>query len=169
MDYRLPFDVSLLPHFQDWKAGVHTREGEPVQDVRLWTYLYSEASADLAVAFAKLFWPDFLEVEDHVLLAERYYPENFARWQDWRRRTGAERWRVEAVLNEVHLYDLLLEEAALPLLEYLAATLKRCWQAALREAFPGRRFIILYETEPEAYGPTLSFWQEAAPDREDSA
>lgn len=80
--YGLPFDPSLLARFQAWKAGVHTQTGEPARDVRLWTYLYSEASPDLAVAFAKLFWPDFLGVEGYVLLAEHYRPDNFAGWLD---------------------------------------------------------------------------------------
>ena len=106
LDDHLPFDPALLSHFQTWKAGVQTRTGEPVRGVRLWTYLHSEASADLMVAFANLFWLDFIEVEGYVLLAEHYDQANFANWLEWQRRTGGERRKLEATLNEVHLYDV---------------------------------------------------------------
>ena len=163
VDFRLPFDPSLLTRFQAWKAGVHTRTGEPARDVRLWTCLYSEASADLVVAFFKLFWPDVIEVEGYVLLTEHYDQAKLANWLEWQRRTGGERWKLEATLNEVHLYHVFLADAALPVLEYLATVLARCWRTALREAFPERRFIVFYASEPEDYGPTLTIWQEDPP------
>lgn len=102
MDYHPPVDGALLPRFQAWKTGL-SPGGAQVQDVRLWNYLYHEATADLAVAFATLFWPDFVEIDGYVLLAEHFRPANFADWLVWQHEKEAASWQVEAVLNEVHL------------------------------------------------------------------
>ena len=40
------------------------------------------ANSDLAVAFSKLFWPDFVtRLYGCILLAEQYSPEAYERWK----------------------------------------------------------------------------------------
>jgi len=43
--------------------------------------------------------------------------------------------------------------------EYLAKILTVMWKHALEEAFPGKEFEFYYATEPDEYGPTISFCQ----------
>jgi hypothetical protein len=94
--------------------------------------------------------------------------------RDARRDRGA----VERLINHVHIYDLFFtrtvkvfdppdegplvsldERYPLKLKEYLAQVLMLCWKHALQEAFPGTACEFSYATEPEAYGPTITFRQ----------
>jgi hypothetical protein len=129
-------------------------------DGKFWDYLAAHGTYELAAAFSRLFWPEFVEVEGCVLLAEKYDAQNFVQWQH---QLAGDRHQLEAVINHLHVYDLFpndpgdhLDQAVL---EDISQTLLRCWQAALHEAFPGKRFAFTYRTKPEEYGPTLSFHQ----------
>lgn len=92
--------------------------------------------------------------------------------------TREHRCSMEQLINHLHIYDLshthtvkMLEPPdggplvlmdlvySLELKEYLARVLMVCWKHALQEAFPDRQFEFSYATEPEEYGPTITFWQ----------
>jgi hypothetical protein len=106
-----------------------------------------------------LAWPDFIEVRGCVLLASRFDEANF---ESWWSRYADHPYAIERVLNEVHFYDLVdddFEDSQLPFLEHAATRLRDAWRAALAERFPGRRFTVEYDTEPDQYGPTVSFHQ----------
>jgi hypothetical protein len=106
-----------------------------------------------------LAWPDFVEVRGCVLLASRFDEANFASW--WNRYSDHPH-AIERVLNEVHFYDLVddsFEDAELSVLEQAAVRLQAAWTAALNSAYPDRRFTVEYSTEPDQYGPTISFHQ----------
>lgn len=143
-----------LPAYQRW------RQATQPQEPGAWSYLGQQETAETAALFGTLFWPEFIEVRGGVLLAEHYRPEAFAQW--WRQYAG-KRSAIEGMVNHTHLYDLFPHaevDDALAAYEHLASTLRRCWNAALTVQFPGRRFSFSYETEPVAYGPTLSFHQD---------
>jgi hypothetical protein len=143
-----------LRSFQQWKANW----GNP--NLSIWDYINNQGNPELAVAFSKLFWPDFVEVRGCVLLAEHFKPTDF---ENWRRHFKEDRRQIEAAINEVHIYDLFTnsppEEVAFQVYEYLAQVLQKSWNCALRDAYPSRAFEFDYRTEPEEYGPTLAFWQ----------
>jgi hypothetical protein len=125
-----------------------------------WDYLNAKGNFEMAVAFAKLFWPDFVEVEGHIFLSEMYEEAQFREWQKALQEVS----RVEAVVNHLHIYDLFLNNDAsaaleLELLEYLAQVLLKCWAYALNEQFPDKYFEFTYASEPEEYGPVISFFQ----------
>ena len=118
--------------------------------------LLSAPILDLAIGLA---WPEFIEVRGCVLLASRFSEENFDTW--WSR-YSEHPYAIERVLNEVHFYDLVddnFDDTQLPVLERAAIRLREAWCAALAGAFPGRRFTVEYSTEPDQYGPTVSFHQ----------
>jgi hypothetical protein len=104
-------------------------------------------------------WPDLTEVNGCILRADRYSPENFAAW--WREHSG-DRWRIEDVVNELHLYDLVgddYDDGQLGELEEIARRMADAWTGALAVKFPDRSFHVRLATEPGEYGPTLSFHQ----------
>ena len=77
---------------------------------------------------------------------------------------SAEPWRIEAVLNEVHLYDLLADDyddGQLGDLEQIARRMAEAWTVALATRFPDISFHVSFATEPDEYGPTISFHQSA--------
>ena len=127
-----------------------------------WDEIQINGSNRLAVAFGRLFWPEFIGVEGCVLLESRYSPENFRLWSD---HFGGDCTGIESIINHLHLYDLCLNdpnfaETKLPELEELARTLLKCWECALKEAFPDKRFRFDFATEPDEYGPTITFFQD---------
>jgi hypothetical protein len=114
-------------------------------------------SPTVAIALAELFWPRFVEVEGCVLIAERYDPANFRAW--WQSLEG-DIPRVEWVINHLHLWDLFPtgDDPALDRgLQSLAQIIARCWEGALRQAFPDRQFMIEVTDAAEDYGPTVAF------------
>ncbi len=98
---QLELDKSVLPIFQQWK-----QENESwIPNFNIWSYLNLRGDFDLAAAFSKLFFPDFVEVDGCVLLKEQYSPEGLSRWmKSYDGNTRA----VEAMMNHVHIWDRFL-------------------------------------------------------------
>ena len=48
----------------------------------LWDFINYKSDFDLAFAFCRLFFPEFIQVDGCVLLAEKYEPENFKEWKN---------------------------------------------------------------------------------------
>jgi hypothetical protein len=124
-----------------------------------WDYLNTRGDFELAAAFGKLFWPEFIEVEGLILLAENYDEKTYRQWKQ----TVSDRDKIEAVINEVHVYDLFLNSSKQPVtsqtFEFIGWVLMKCWTCALKDKFPDRNFRVDYGTEPKEYGPTIRFYQ----------
>ncbi len=153
-----PLDPAWLPAFQQWKQE-HTSW---IPDFGFWNYLNLRADADLAAAFTKLFWPDFVEVDGCVLLARSYDPENFAHWMQ---HLQGNRRDVESQLNHTHIGDLFLNHRpgdgfSSELWDYLGKMLCIMWKHAVQEAYPDKQFAF-FMTEPGAPDGEISFCQAA--------
>ena len=59
----------------------------------------------LAYGFASLFWPDFVEVDGALILAEMYTEEGF---QNWYSHFNGDLTAIEKMINHVHLEDLFV-------------------------------------------------------------
>jgi hypothetical protein len=147
-------NTELLPTFLKCK-----RENESwIPDFDIWDYLSLSTNADLAAAFFKLFWPDFVEINGCVLLRHKYSLEGFA---NWLQHLNGNKARVEAMMNHVHILDLFPNSPKddvhkEELHDFLARALTLSWKAALREAFPEKHFVV---TLTHGYGPEVSFHQ----------
>src|SRR5690242_1190213 len=135
-----PLDPTWLPIFQQWKE----EHSSWIEDFDYWDYLNLRGDADLAAAFSKLFWPDFVEVEGCVLLARHYNPENF---EHWMQNLEGNRRAVESQVNHTHIADLFLNnhpasDFPRELWDYLGTILLIMWKHALQDAFPDKRFIF---------------------------
>ena len=137
----------------------HWRQALGKHDMGFWDYLSVRADFELAGAFAKLFWPDFIEVEGYIFLAEHYSEATFRRWQEKTQDRGS----IELVINEVHIYDLFMADKNTQVHPTLFAFLRRIladsWECALNSAFSDRQFDFHLGDEPDTYGPTLTFCQ----------
>jgi hypothetical protein len=156
-------DTSILPIYQEYLSSA--------PGIGLWTYLNMRADYDLAVAFSKLYWPDFVEVDDCVFLAEHFFPNNYAQW--WKDLDGDKK-RIEAMINLTAIWDLFMNSGAIlersseevdklyshQLYVYLGEVLVVCWKQALSKAFPNRQFVMDYSDTIQDYGPTITFYQE---------
>jgi hypothetical protein len=146
-------DPALLPRFERWRA----EWGKP--DLNPWDYLRQHCDAELGALFSTLFWPSLVEIDGCVLLARQFDPETFGRWRE---HFAGDLSAVEAMVNHVHVYDLFETSGAdldLAVYEQVGQTLLRCWTARVQTAFPARTFAFRYATEPDEYGPTITFFQ----------
>ena len=142
-------DPLRLPRVVSWRAGFGDTPG-------LFDYLGEQGGATLAVAFAALFWPRFVEERGCVLLAEQYDAERFQEW--WTQLDGECR-AIEATINHLHLWDVIdpdAEDVPPEAMRHLAAVLAKTWRAALREQWPDREFDVSITDEPDDYGPTIT-------------
>lgn len=147
-------DVSILPIFEKYKKDNESW----IPDFDTWSYLNLRADFDLAAAFAKLFWPDFVEVDGCVLLQREYSPEAFAEWME---RFDGDRRAVESMLNHVHISDLFLnsrKDVTYPgeLYDFLAHALMLGWKQVLQDKYPDKRFTFTLRYSPS---PEISFHQ----------
>ncbi len=81
--------------------------------------------------------------------------------QHWHDELKGDNRALEALINHLHVYDLFSNDGEndLETYEYLGEVLVECWTCALKTKFPNLEFTVDYATEPEEYGPTITFYQ----------
>jgi hypothetical protein len=140
-------DVARLPEVRDSVAG----QGE--FDLRF--FLHISTTVAQAAATAALCWPDFVEYRGGVFLEFLFDRGPIDTWFDHH---GGDVKAVEAVVNHVHLWDVL--DAKSPpeyaALSGLAAMMKPMWEAAARAKLDGRAVVVTATDEDIDYGPTLT-------------
>jgi hypothetical protein len=122
-------------------------------------YLRCVANLELAVAFTHLFWPNFVEHDGGIFLADGFDEPNY---QDWRRTES--RTNTEKVMNHRHMQDLLQGEISAANLRHLAETLVAMWKCRLASLYPGRNIVVemIEEDEgEEGEGPVITVYQPA--------
>ena len=92
-----------------------------------------------ACELARLFWPEFVEVDGYVLLASHYSQENLT---SWRERHPENRAAVEDVINHVHLEDLSSDRAPHGAIATVGEALTSAWRSELRSTLPGRAIRV---------------------------
>jgi len=121
-----------------------------------WEEIHDRGDADLAFAFARLFWPVFVELDGCVLIEHRAVDTAVA---EALAEAGVDLRRVEWVLNRVSLRDEMpFEDSAVEDETFMdiGRIMRLSWTAALAEQFPGREFVVeLLGWEDDWHGPTL--------------
>ena len=131
----------LMPESLTWD------QGRPIDPV-LWIGLVGRY--DHLIAYAELLWPDFVEYDGCILRAG-FSEEAYGGFME---QTSGDKRAVEAVLNHVHIIDLIpgaydsgpTEEQAV----YLGRLMKEMWEAKLAKEFPSREFVVVFADRGEA-------------------
>lgn len=137
-----------LVKFAEWRSK---------QNWRLWDYLMAHGNMDLAVAFLELFWPVVIKIENCYLRADVCKPDEF---QTLSVKFEGNSERIETFANHLHLYDLFFSSgysSDIEVYEHLGHLLRKSWMCALNDQFPDVKFNVILSSEPEDYGPTLTF------------
>lgn len=118
---------------------------------------YVKCNGDLGVlvAFSRILWPRFIEVENCVLWDRAYEESNFNLWRD---SLSGDTRKIEATLNQLRVWQIVESgdvgddrEA----MEFLAACIAKSWKNALRAKFPGHSFDVrILDSED---GPIVTF------------
>jgi hypothetical protein len=94
---QISLNADQLSDFQQWKKA----NGD---DFSLWDYLFGSANIEIAIAFTKLFWPDFVEHEGGIFLSEAF---NSQIYEQWKIELGNDVAAIEQVMNHQHIDDIL--------------------------------------------------------------
>lgn len=147
--------MDIPPSMQDDLAAWNDGEGI---DLKSWVGCMGNFS--LAVGYATLFWPEFVEFERYVLRAD--FDEAVLRDCE---RNGADRASIEGFLNHVHLADLHHYDCAdksSDKLLVLGHALREVYEAKLAWQFPKRQFVVelhVPDDKEQLMEYQLSFWQ----------
>jgi hypothetical protein len=127
-------------------------------DLKSW--VGCEGSFSLAVGYATVFWPEFVEFEGYILT--KGFSETSLR--EFAAKEGSSRNSVEWVMNHLHIADLHYgrKDISKDKILLLGNVLKEIYQAKLRWQFPDRPCIVEFDIpeDPEdLMGYQISFWQ----------
>jgi len=127
-------------------------------------YLYAFGSLIEAMAYAKLFWPDFLVVEEMVIRADVI--ENEAdrnRIREVLHKWNGDIAKTECSFNRLEVpcgvFGKRAGEGSPELGNELAQTLAEMWHARLSQLYPDRTFTVSLERETDG-NTCITFCQE---------
>ena len=122
-----PIDPALLPDYSAWLA---VNPG-----LTLGQYARPLVQLDHFFAVASLLWPEVIQHEGGLFLADSFTVPSF---EAWFRRPAGDLTAVERVMNHRHMRDLLrsLDDAPWPILVSAGALLRSCWEARLKQLYP---------------------------------
>ncbi|MCC3518720.1 hypothetical protein [Microcoleus sp. PH2017_18_LLB_O_A] len=125
---QISLNADKLIDFQQWKKA----NGD---DFSLWDYLFGSANIEIAIAFTKLFWPDFVEHEGGIFLSEAF---NSQIYEQWKIELGNDVAAIEQVMNHQHVDDILpgAQNASSDNLLYLGQALAQMWESRLKSLYP---------------------------------
>lgn len=108
---------------------------------------------------SKIFFPDFIEVNDCIFLSDRYVESNFDSWMEKLKNKSS----VESIINHVNIYDLFSgsdHNVSDSIFIQIANVLKISWELSLSRGFLDKSFIVKTSFSEMEYGPTLTFYQD---------
>ncbi|MBW4496092.1 MAG: hypothetical protein KME26_24075 [Oscillatoria princeps RMCB-10] len=145
----ISLNTDKLSNYQQWKKA----NGG---DFSLWDYLSGVANAEIALAFTKLFLPDFVEHEGGIFLSEAF---NRQIYEQWKAKLGNDIASIERVMNHQHIDDLLAgaDTVGADNLFYLGQVLAQMWESHLKSLYPSRRFKMI--CNPDYPTVLVTFYQ----------
>ena len=133
--------IEQLQDFQLWKNA--NGDGFTLLD-----YLTGVANIEIAIAFTKLFWPDFVEYKGGIFLADGFAEQIY---NEWHEKMGDNITAIEQVMNHTHISDLLpgSENVTFDNLLYLGQTISQMWESRLGKLYPDKHFLVRCESDQE--------------------
>lgn len=115
----------------------------------------------LAVGYASIFWPRFIEFEDYILV-DKFSPESI---RGFEAQEGSTPKSVEWVINHLNIADIQYvgcPDISRDKLIVIGNTLKEIYQAKLKFDFPTKPCIVEFyhpEDPEDLMEYQISFWQ----------
>lgn len=110
----------------------------------------------MALAFTTLFWPDFVEHDGGIFLAEAFNQEIY---EQWKAELGNDIAAIERVMNHQHIDDLLpgAEIVGIDNLFSLGQVIQQMWENRLKSFYPDRTFQV--SCNQDEYTVVVNFFQ----------
>jgi len=106
----------------------------------------SEHFLPLLEAWRSLLWPDFVE-HDGCVFRAKLDGKGEQTYRDWMAQTKSDRKQVEAVMNHLHIADVLggvVESPSHEVVLVFGRLLRDLWTQKLSKDFPGRKFVVSF-------------------------
>lgn len=139
------------------RLHIARKSGSP-NEFSFWDFLHDlRYGPEMALAYGKVFWPDLIEVDDYILLAENYDPDYLRRVLD---ADGPS--LVEATINTTYLNVLFGDDddVDLKVWEHLGTVMCRLWELRAMSSFPDKRFVTRFDWYVEDGDPGITLHQE---------
>ena len=129
--------------------------------IELESWVACEGSFSLAVGYATIFWPCFVEYKGYILR------EGFSKnaLEGFEAQTQGNRQAVEAVMNHLHIADIQhfgCEDLTRDKIIYLGNVLKAIYEAKLEHHFSDSPCTVMFDLpddEDDLQAYEISFWQ----------
>ncbi|MFD1218503.1 hypothetical protein, partial [Microbulbifer celer] len=129
--------------------------------IDLESWVGCEGNFKLAVGYASIFWPNFVEFEDYI------FTEGFSKdsVRGFESQKGSTPKSVEWVINHLHIADIQhygCTDIAKDKLLVIGKTLKEIYELKLRALFPEKPCIVEFyvpDNEDDLMDYQISFWQ----------
>ncbi len=127
-------------------------------------FIHAFGSPLEAMAYAKLFWPDFVQVDEMLLRSDVIEDAGDAE----RARQALRKWngdleKTERSFNRLNIpagvFGKRINESSATIDEQLAEILVEMWEARLRQKFPNRKYLVILERESDGE-VSVSFYQD---------
>ncbi|WP_167468383.1 hypothetical protein [Cupriavidus plantarum] len=146
----------MTAELQAWNNGKGT-------DLESWVSCVGNFS--LAVGYATIFWPKFVEFDGYIL--RDGFSEEILR--SWELENDRDRRAVERVMNHLHLTDIQhygCEDLSKDKIQLLGSTLEQIYKAKLNADFPQTSCVVEFyrpENEDDLEQYQITFWQDERP------
>ena len=147
--FNTDLNTDEMSDFQQWRKA----NGD---EFSIWDYLSGVANVEVALAFTKLFCPDFVEHDSGIFLAEVFNQEIYKHWQE---ELGNDIAAIERVMNHQHIDDFLpgAESIGIDNLLYLGQVIRQMWDNHLKVRYPERDFQV--SCNQDEYTVVVTFCQ----------
>ncbi|MBL7866718.1 MAG: hypothetical protein JNM71_01735 [Flavobacterium lindanitolerans] len=123
-------------------------------------YLNLKYDMNAAIAFSKLYFPDFIEKDGCIILGHRYNEQVFKQWQDY---FNGDVKAIESMCNSYEVMDYFQNNRPVTesldfynqVIDELAKTLKKSWEINCQILFPDKKIVVEVYDEYDATRITL--------------
>jgi len=147
---------SMKEELGAWNSG---------KGIDLESWVACTGNFSLAVGYASIFCPDFVEFEDYIFEGEEFCEQAIESLRGFENQEGSSPKSVEWVMNHIHIADLQRDECedlAADKIIILGEKLKTIYEARLNYLFPNKPCIVEFykpDDEDDLQDYQLSFWQ----------
>jgi hypothetical protein len=157
-------DEILIPDLIEWRK----LNGK---DFTIDDWIANEGNIKFTIAYSLLFWPEFIEYDECVILKNRFDSNNF---ENWKNTQYIENYaQIESVLNHIHILDLygneeIKDEINYEQIVFLGNKLCEIYSAKLKLDFPEKNFVFNFNCNEvlEAFDEyEITFYQQKSLNR----
>lgn len=131
-------EEKLIPELADWRKL--NGDQFSIED-----WVVGEGDIKFAIGYSILFWPEFIEYDDCVILKSHFDSNNFESWKNAEYVINYA--QIESVLNHIHILDLFgadekKNEVNYEQILFLGNRLSEIYKAKLKLEYPEKKFIF---------------------------